>query len=153
MGAVGHIVNDFVLNVDGKAYECATTGLDSSFDQDSTTIRTACPDGTKVVYGNPAEVLSWNLNVDHAADSAYTFVRENIGKRAAIHYESADHKAVYDGFVIIGAPSASAQVGSVETATVSLAVDGKLTRQDAPAPAVVVAPVTTPAPDASAAAV
>lgn len=132
MTAVGHIVNDFILTVGTKAYECATTGLDSSYDQDTTVIRTACPDGTKTVYGNAAEVLAWALNVDHAADSAYTYVRENIGQRAAIHYTSSDGKAQYDGHVIIGAPSRTTQVGSVETCTVNLAVDGVLVRTDVP---------------------
>jgi hypothetical protein len=137
VSVVGHVVRDFKIKVGTVAYECATTGLDSNFNQDSTVIQVACPDGTKTVYGPASEVLTWGGNVSDSADSAYTWVRANIGKTAAIEYTSPDGLAVYTGNVTVGAPNRSTQVGGVETFTVDLAVDGALTRADAPAPTAV----------------
>lgn len=134
MSVIGHIVRDFKIKVGSTAYECATTGLDSSYTQDSQTITVACPGGTKTVYGPASEVLTWGGNVSDAADSAYTWVREHIGETAAIEYTTPDGQAVYTGNVIVGAPARTTQVNGVETFTVPLAVDGKLTRANAPAP-------------------
>jgi hypothetical protein len=137
VSVVGHVVRDFKIKVGATAYECATTGLDSNFNQDSTVIQVACPDGTKTVYGPASEVLTWGGMVSDAADSAYTWVRANIGKEAAVEYLSPDGLALYTGSVTVGAPSRSTQVGGAETFTVDLAVNGKLNRADAPAPTAV----------------
>jgi hypothetical protein len=132
MTVVGHVVRDFKIKVGTVAYECATTGLDSAFNQDSTTIAVACPTGTKTVYGPASEVLTWAFNVSDAADSAYTWVRGHIGETADIEYTTPDGLAVYTGKVIVGAPTRTTQVGGVEVATADLAVDGVLTRANAP---------------------
>jgi hypothetical protein len=136
MPAVGHVVKHFKLKVGTTAYECAMTQLDTATEAEETTIRTACPDGTATDYGAPEETVTLAFNIDHAADSLYSYLRANIGKEAAIEYVSPDEKAVYTGTVVVGPPTASAPVGSVETGTCDLKVKGGLlTRADYTPPA------------------
>jgi hypothetical protein len=135
MSAVGHVVKHFVLKVGATSYECAMTQLDSNITAEETEIRTACPDGVATDYGPPAETVTLSFNIDHAADSLYTYLREHIAQDATIEYVTADEKAKFSGSVTIGAPTASAPVGSVETGTCDLKVKGGiLARADYTAP-------------------
>lgn len=135
MPAVGHIVRDFVLKVGATAYECAMTQVTSDITQNTQEIRTACPDGVAQAADAPVEALTLAYNVSHADDSLYTYLRSHIGDVGAVEYVSSDGLAKYTGNVKIGVPTADATVGSVETGTCTLTVEGGLlTRTAVPAP-------------------
>jgi hypothetical protein len=126
MPAVGHIVRDFVLSVDGQAYECATTEVVSTITQNTQEIRTACPDGVAVIGDKPVESLAVSYNVAHEDAAFYIYLRDHIGDTASVSYTSSDGKRRYTGNVTIGPPTAAATVGDVSKGQVTLTVVGGL---------------------------
>jgi hypothetical protein len=131
MAPVGHIVHDFVLEVEDDAYEAAVTSLVQTITAAQQVIQTATPDGKVTLYAPAQEVLGLVYNVDHTTGSLYSFLRANIGTTATVSYTSSDGAAVYSGSVTIGPPVATATVNGVETGTCDLTVVGTiLTRAD-----------------------
>jgi hypothetical protein len=86
MTAVGYVVREVVLKIDGTAYECAVVGCVLTPSVNLVEWDVACPDGHASDMGTTAWTLDLDYMFDPAAASLSTVLADNAGDAVAFEF-------------------------------------------------------------------
>jgi hypothetical protein len=127
MTAIGYVVREMTVTVDGATHACAVRGVTEVPTTTTVTTQVACPDGTKTDNGPVSWALTIDYNVSNLPGSLHRLLRDSVGAAAEIVVEPfpVDEPGTTITYQVRLTPAGGAYVvGSFGEASVTLPVTG-----------------------------